>query len=67
MGAWWRCFPHYQPQPMGIHGIYTPRQHMSPALRALLGHLAYWFTTDPAWLAAAGPASTLSPGRKKED
>ena len=26
--------PRYQPQPMGVHGIYTSRQHMPAALRA---------------------------------
>ncbi|WP_374582483.1 LysR family transcriptional regulator [Pseudoduganella sp.] len=36
--------PDWQPQALGIHAIYTSRQHMPPALRALLDHLADWFT-----------------------
>jgi DNA-binding transcriptional LysR family regulator len=33
----------WQPQALGIHAIYTSRQHMPPALRALLDYLAGWF------------------------
>lgn len=36
--------PAWQPQALGIHAIYTSRQHMPPALRALLDYLADWFT-----------------------
>jgi DNA-binding transcriptional LysR family regulator len=35
--------PDCAPQRMGIHGIYTSRQHMSPALRSMLDFLAEWF------------------------
>jgi len=35
--------PDWQPQALGIHAIYTSRQHMPPALRALLDYLADWF------------------------
>jgi DNA-binding transcriptional LysR family regulator len=35
--------PEWQPQALGIHAIYTSRQHMPPALRALLDYLADWF------------------------
>jgi DNA-binding transcriptional LysR family regulator len=33
----------WQAQALGIHAIYTSRQHMPPALRALLDYLAGWF------------------------
>jgi DNA-binding transcriptional LysR family regulator len=45
--------PEWQPQTLGIHAIYTSRQHMPPVLRAMLDYLADWFATDPAWLSAA--------------
>ena len=35
--------PGYTPLSMGIYGIYTSRQHMSPALRAMLDLLLTWF------------------------
>ena len=35
--------PDCVPQQMGIYGIYTSRQHMSPALRAMLDFLLEWF------------------------
>jgi DNA-binding transcriptional LysR family regulator len=35
--------PDYAPQQMGIYGVYTSRQHMSPALRAMLDFLVDWF------------------------
>ncbi|CAN7655539.1 LysR family transcriptional regulator [Duganella sp. LjRoot269] len=35
--------PGYAPQQMGIYGIYTSRQHMPPALRAMLDFLLDWF------------------------
>ncbi|MYM85684.1 LysR family transcriptional regulator [Rugamonas sp. FT82W] len=47
--------PDYVPQQMGIYGIYTSRQHMSPALRAMLDFLLDWFAGDPAWLAHMAP------------
>ncbi|MBV6324449.1 LysR family transcriptional regulator [Duganella violaceipulchra] len=47
--------PDYAPQQMGIYGIYTSRQHMSPALRAMLDFLLDWFARDPAWLGHATP------------
>ena len=43
----------WQPQTLGIHAIYTSRQHMPPVLRAMLDYLADWFATDPGWLGAA--------------
>ena len=36
--------PDYKTQQMGIYGIYTSRQHMSPALRAMLDFLLDWFS-----------------------
>jgi len=45
--------PEWQPQTLGIHAIYTSRQHMPPVLRAMLDYLADWFATDPGWLSAA--------------
>jgi DNA-binding transcriptional LysR family regulator len=47
--------PGWRPQQMGIYGIYTSREHMPPALRAMLDHLLNWFAHDPAWLAASIP------------
>lgn len=41
----------YQPQSMGIYGIYTSRRHMPPALRALLDFLVDWFAQEPRWRA----------------
>jgi len=38
-----QVLPDWQPQALGIHAIYTSRQHMPPALRALLDYLAAWF------------------------
>ena len=35
--------PDCAPQRMGIYGIYTSRQHMPPALRAMLDFLVEWF------------------------
>jgi DNA-binding transcriptional LysR family regulator len=35
--------PGYTPLRMGIYGIYTSRQHMAPALRAMLDLLLAWF------------------------
>lgn len=36
--------PEWQVQALGMHAIYTSRQHMPPSLRALLDYLADWFT-----------------------
>jgi hypothetical protein len=41
----------FTPQQMGIHAIYTSRQHMPAALRAMLDFLADWFRHDAGWLA----------------
>lgn len=46
--------PECVPQRMGIYGIYTSRQYMAPALRAMLDFLLDWFAHDPRWQAAAG-------------
>jgi DNA-binding transcriptional LysR family regulator len=43
--------PDCLPQQMGIHGIYTSRQHMAPVLRTMLDFLRDWFAGQPAWLA----------------
>ncbi|WP_342118133.1 LysR family transcriptional regulator [Pseudoduganella sp. OTU4001] len=40
--------PDWQPQALGMHAIYTSRQHMPPALRALLDYLADWFARHGA-------------------
>jgi len=53
--------PAYAPQDMGIYGIYTSRQHMSPLLRTMLDFLLEWFARDPQWLAAI--AAPKLPGR----
>jgi DNA-binding transcriptional LysR family regulator len=42
--------PDHVPQTMGIYGIYTSRQHMAPALRAMLDFLLAWFAHQPAWI-----------------
>jgi DNA-binding transcriptional LysR family regulator len=47
--------PAWRPQRMGIYGIYTSREHMPPALRAMLDHLLDWFARNPVWLAATMP------------
>ncbi|MBF0772349.1 LysR family transcriptional regulator, partial [Lactobacillus johnsonii] len=59
--------PAYQPQDMGIYGIYTSRQHMSPLLRTMLDFLVDWFAGDADWLAAIAPApsSGRPVGRKR--
>ncbi|KLU15488.1 MULTISPECIES: LysR family transcriptional regulator [Xenorhabdus] len=41
--------PDYQPQAMGIYGIYASRQNMPATLRALLDFLVDWFATSPHW------------------
>jgi DNA-binding transcriptional LysR family regulator len=45
--------PEWEPQRLGVHAIYTSRQHMPPALRALLDYLAAWFGSDAGWLGMA--------------
>ncbi|MDE9492920.1 LysR family transcriptional regulator [Xenorhabdus bovienii] len=41
--------PDYQPQAMGIYGIYASRQNMPVTLRALLDFLVDWFANAPHW------------------
>ncbi|MBY0558047.1 MAG: LysR family transcriptional regulator [Burkholderiaceae bacterium] len=48
--------PQFTPQQMGIHAIYTSRQQMSAALRAMLDFLAEWFSNDTGWLAHTPPS-----------
>lgn len=45
--------PRYQPQQMGVHGVYTSRQHMPAALRAMLDFLVEWFARDAMWRGVA--------------
>lgn len=58
-GALVELLPAWQPQELGIHGVYTSRQHMSPLLRTMLDHLAGWFARDAGWLAAAGTGTPV--------
>jgi len=46
--------PAWRPQSMGIYGIYTSRQHMSPLLRTMLDFLVEWFERDSRWLELTG-------------
>jgi len=49
--------PRYQPQQMGVHGIYASHQHMPAALLTMLDFLVEWFARDAMWRggrAAAG-------------
>ena len=46
--------PDWRPQSMGIYGIYTSRQHMSPLLRTMLDFLVEWFERDSRWLELTG-------------
>ncbi|CNK04334.1 LysR family transcriptional regulator [Yersinia aldovae] len=48
-----RLLPDYQPQAMGIYGIYTSRRQMPAALRTMLDFLVEWFATNPGWLNSA--------------
>ncbi|BCG10377.1 LysR family transcriptional regulator [Buttiauxella agrestis] len=41
--------PGYQPQAMGIYGIYSTRKQMPATLRAMLDYLVEWFATDEQW------------------
>lgn len=45
-----RLLPDYQPQAMGIYGIYTSRRQMPAVLRSMLDFLVAWFATDSRWL-----------------
>jgi DNA-binding transcriptional LysR family regulator len=38
--------PEYQPQRMGVYGLYMSREHMPPTLRVLLDHLVAWFASE---------------------
>ena len=48
--------PRYQPQPMGVHGVYTSRQHMPATLRTMLDFLVEWFARDAMWRGAGTAA-----------
>jgi len=41
--------PGFAPQEMGVHGVYSSRQHMPAALRAMLDFLVTWFDERPDW------------------
>jgi len=41
--------PQFAPQRMGIHGVYSSRQHMSAVLRAMLDFQMDWFAQRPGW------------------
>ncbi|MBP1133244.1 MULTISPECIES: LysR family transcriptional regulator [Serratia] len=43
--------PDYQPQSMGIYGIYTSRRQMPATLRTMLDFLVEWFANDADWRA----------------
>lgn len=43
--------PDYQPQSMGIYGIYTSRRQMPATLRTMLDFLVEWFVNDADWRA----------------
>ncbi|CNI99726.1 LysR family transcriptional regulator [Yersinia mollaretii] len=42
-----KLLPDYQPQAMGIYGIYTSRRQMPATLRTMLDFLVEWFATHP--------------------
>jgi DNA-binding transcriptional LysR family regulator len=44
-----QLLPGYRPQQLGIYGVYSSREHMPPALRAMLDHLLDWFAAAPEW------------------
>lgn len=50
--------PSYQPQEMGIYGIYTSRKQLPRTLRSMLDFLLDWFANDPQWLATLHTAPT---------
>ena len=54
---------HYEPQALGVHGIYASRRQMSAALRTFIDALAAWFA-DPAHWSAGLPAPAPT-GRQK--
>lgn len=39
-----------QPRAMGLHAIYSSRQHLSASLRTLLDFLVDWFADEARWL-----------------
>jgi DNA-binding transcriptional LysR family regulator len=41
--------PRYRPQQMGVHGVYTSRQHMPATLRTMLDFLVEWFEREAVW------------------
>lgn len=43
-----RLLPEWQPKVMDIYALYPSRKHLSPAVRALIDHLADWFA-DGTW------------------
>ncbi len=45
--------PQYQPQGLGIYGVYSSRQHLPATLRTMLDFLAQWFAADPRWRSGA--------------
>lgn len=42
-----KLLPDYQPQAMGIYGIYTSRRQMPATLRTMLDFLVAWFVAHP--------------------
>ncbi len=50
-----RLLPDYRPQQLGMYGVYSSREHLLPALRAMLDHLLDWFAGDPEWQGAGIP------------
>ncbi|CNI16876.1 LysR family transcriptional regulator [Yersinia mollaretii] len=42
-----KLLPDYQPQAMGIYGIYTSRRQMPATLRTMLDFLVAWFAAHP--------------------
>jgi DNA-binding transcriptional LysR family regulator len=45
-GALTVLLPHYRAQGMGIHAVYTSRQHQSATLRTMIDFLAEWFESN---------------------
>lgn len=46
--------PDYRPQALGIHAIYSSRQHLSASLRTMLDFLVAWFADEANWLPGQG-------------
>ncbi|HSV44782.1 MAG TPA: LysR family transcriptional regulator [Ramlibacter sp.] len=46
--------PDHRPMALGVHGIYTSRQHQSATLRTMLDFLVERFATDAGWPRRAG-------------